>query len=385
MGLAGNYKVSNLADWNSRFLVQAGINDQAVPYVWNNCKWTGGGMLLPTTSESRMKTVIRDQILPVLSPALRNIVSNTPQTLQTELEEIRIRQSKPLQVCMHQDDVYLDPHGQPTRFDHKAYLVTSEDVSQTLQLLTKSSLYAMEEELRRGYITIAGGHRVGLAGRTVLSSEGSVQTMKDITNLNLRLARDVEGAADSIKRHLVNPAGYRLHNTLIISPPQCGKTTLLRDLARQISDGVLHDKIPGLKVGIVDERSELAGCVNGVPQHSVGSRTDVLDACPKAQGMLMMIRSMSPQVLVTDEIGRDEDCAAIMEAVHAGVHVIATAHGFQLAEVRNRPAFRTLFDSKVFSRFLVLSRRNGPLTLEGIFDREGQCLHHREGRSEWSN
>ncbi|MFC4769141.1 stage III sporulation protein AA [Effusibacillus consociatus] len=341
--------------------------------------------MLPTASRNQIETAIRQQILPVLAPAIRSIISRTPPSVQFSLEEIRIRLGKPLQVYTHQGDYYLDPQGQPFRFLPKAYCVSEEDVAQTLQLLTRSSLYALEEELRRGFLTIAGGHRVGLAGRTILSAEGFVQTMKDITNLNIRVARQVQGVADPVKEYLMNPSGYKLYNTLIISPPQCGKTTLLRDLARQISDGSLHPKMKGLKVGIVDERSELAGCVNGVPQHSVGSRTDVLDGCPKAQGMLMMIRSMSPHVLITDEIGREEDRDAIQEAVHAGVHVIASAHGYNLAEIKNRPAIQSLFEAKVFSRFLVLSRRNGPVTLEGVYDKNGQRLYQREGRSEWSN
>ncbi|WP_018132452.1 stage III sporulation protein AA [Effusibacillus pohliae] len=341
--------------------------------------------MLPTASQNRMEMVIREQILPVLAPVIRHLISRSPRPLQLALEEIRIRQGKPLQVYTHQGDYYLDPEGQPIRLDHKAYRVTQEEVSQTIQLLTRSSLYALEEELRRGYLTIAGGHRVGLAGRTVLSSEGFVQTMKDITHLNIRIAREVPGVADSIKQHLINPAGYKLYNALIISPPQCGKTTLLRDIARQVSDGLLHPNLPGQKVGIVDERSELAGCVNGIPQHAVGSRTDVLDACPKAEGMLMMIRSMSPQLLITDEIGREADRDAILEAVHAGVAVIASAHGHNMAEVKKRPAIRSLIEEQVFSRYLVLSRRLGPVTLEAVYDKHGQCLHRREGRAEWSS
>lgn len=341
--------------------------------------------MLPTVSLERARTIVREQIFPVLAPGIRGIIGQSPYSILSSLEEIRVRQGKPLQVYTHREEHYLNGQGQPVRDVQKAYTVTEEDVAQTIQLLTRSSLYTLEEELRRGYLTIAGGHRVGLAGRTVLSGEGVVQTMKHITQLNIRIARQIPGAADTIKQYLVDSAGYKLHNALLISPPQCGKTTLLRDLALQISDGLLHPKLKGMKVGIVDERSELAGCVNGVPQHAVGSRTDVMDACPKAEGMLMMIRSMSPHVVITDEIGRDEDREAILEAIHAGVHVIASAHGFSLTEVKNRPALRALFEAKAFTRYLVLSRRKGPITLEGVYDKNGQCLHRGEGRSEWSN
>lgn len=343
-----------------------------------------GSFLLPKNPHQATENILSEQILPFLAPSIRTIISRAPLTVRLSAEEIRLREEKPLQIYTHANDSYLDPQGNPVAHETKAYLVSNEDIAQTIRLLTRSSLYALEEELRRGYLTIAGGHRVGLAGRAVLSPEGAIQSMKHISYLNIRIARDVQGVADSIKPFLVNPASYQLHNTLIISPPQCGKTTLLRDLARQISNGQLHPRIPGLKVGIVDERSELAGSVNGVPQHAVGSRTDVLDACPKAEGMFMMIRSMSPQVLITDEIGREEDREAILEAIHAGVRIITSAHGFSLTEVKNRPAIGALFEQKAFARYLILSRKNGPVTLEAVYDKDGTCLFQRGDEAECS-
>lgn len=173
----------------------------------------------------------------------------------------------------------------------------------------------MEEELRKGFITIPGGHRIGLAGRTVLSG-GGVEHLRDITGFNVRIAREVPGIADGVLPYLLDKGRQRMMHTLILSPPQHGKTTLLRDLARQISLGELGKREgirPGLKVGIVDERSEIAGSRRGVPAFDVGPRTDVLDGCPKAEGMMMMIRSLSPDVLIADEIGRPEDAEAVTE------------------------------------------------------------------------
>ncbi|BCJ85930.1 stage III sporulation protein AA [Effusibacillus dendaii] len=336
--------------------------------------------MIPTNLPNEMEPVIQEQILPVLAPTIRNLISKVPSRYLKLLEEIRIRQEKPLQMYTHANDFFVDSEGLPVQESSKAYRVTEEDVAQTIQLLTRSSLYALEEELRRGYLTIAGGHRVGLTGKTVLSPDGFVQTLKQFSGLNIRIARQIPGAADSIKPYIVNPLTQRLCSSLIISPPQCGKTTLLRDLARQISDGILHPKLRGLKVGIVDERSELAGSVNGVAQHAIGCRTDVLDGCPKAEGMLMMIRSMSPDVLITDEVGREEDRDAIREAVHAGVTVIASAHGVSLQEVCQRPALQALFDTRSFERYIVLSRRAGPITLETVHDNQGNCLYERKGR-----
>ena len=150
---------------------------------------------------------------------------------------------------------------------------------------------------------------------------------------------------------------------MIIGAPQTGKTTLLRDMARLVSSGIQDNGIPALKAGIVDERSEIAGCVNGTPQLQFGPRVDVLDACPKAEGMMMMIRSMSPDVLIVDEIGREEDRLAIMEAVNAGITLIMTTHGNNLEEIKKRPLLNHILKQQVFERFIELSRSKGPGTV----------------------
>jgi stage III sporulation protein AA len=163
-------------------------------------------------------------------------------------------------------------------------------------------------------------------------------------------------------------------HTMIIGPPQTGKTTLLRDIARIISSGDDNGKFQASKVGIVDERSEIAGCVAGVPQMTFGPRLDVMDACPKAEGMMMMIRSMSPEVLIVDEIGRSEDANAIMEAVNAGIKLIMTTHGESLDEIKKRPILKTILNEQIFQRFIVLSRSQGPGTITCVLDNEGKRL-----------
>lgn len=323
--------------------------------------------------------IIREQIAPVLPQRLRQAILLLPQDVLERLEEIRIRLSRPLMICYGGRDGFVSPEGRVYADPGQGCVIGEEEIHQTLNLLTKSSLYALEEELRRGYLTIAGGHRVGIAGRALLDGQGQVRGLKEIATFNIRIARDIRGAAHPLASLLIEPAASRLHNTLLISPPQCGKTTLLRDLARQISSGTLHPNLAGLKVGIVDERSEIAATWRGVPQHDLGPRTDILDACPKAEGMLMMIRSLSPHVLITDEIGRPEDSQAVMEAIHAGVGVIATAHGFGLQEVRRRRELRELFEMGAFTRYIVLSRRRGPCTVEGVHDRTGERISFGEG------
>lgn len=217
-----------------------------------------------------------------------------------------------------------------------------------LNKISHFSIYTLEEELKRGYITIEGGHRVGLAGKVILE-QGKVKAIRDISSFNIRIAREKVGIAQTLI-----PRIYRdgwLH-TMIIGPPQTGKTTLLRDIARIISSGDQGSGLPASKVGIVDERSEIAGCVNGIPQMTFGNRIDVLDACPKAEGMMMMIRSMSPEVLVVDEIGRHEDAEAIMEAVNAGIKLIMTTHGNSWRKLRGARLYRPYLKWAFFSDLL---------------------------------
>lgn len=306
-------------------------------------------------------------IQPFLSffpPTLRSILSQLSPTQWESLEEIRLRQARPLMVTTHDSDFFLSSQGKTNRTPDGAYLPTVDDVTGTLHLMTGHSLYAVEEELRTGFITLSGGHRVGLCGRAVLDG-GLVKNLKHITGLNVRLARQVPGAAEDLIRHIVSE-GRPLH-TLIVSPPRCGKTTVLRDVARRLSNGIPRLSVPGQKVVIVDERSEIASCFMGVPQNDVGIRTDVLDACPKAEGISMVLRGMSPEVIVTDEIGKEADVQAIRDAQHAGVVVIATAHGGSKAEIERRPAMAALLSEGGFERIILLSRRCGPGTIEHVY------------------
>ena len=202
------------------------------------------------------------------------------------------------------------------------------ELMETMEYIAGYSLYAYEDELRQGFLTIQGGHRVGVAGK-ILMEEGKVRSIRYISFLNIRLAHQVEGCADKVMPFIVENG--EVCHTLIISPPCCGKTTLLRDVIRQISNG--NAWCEGKNVGVVDERSEIGGAYQGVPQNDLGIRTDLLDCCPKAEGMMMLIRSMSPEVVAVDEIGDYGDIKAIESVLNCGCRLIATVHGSSVEDI----------------------------------------------------
>ncbi|WP_413308913.1 stage III sporulation protein AA [Bacillus sp. 1P10SD] len=297
-------------------------------------------------------------ILNFLPKNIADLINQIPPEQKEELEEIRIRINRPIEMTLKGAPKFL------------SYIIQPEDAFHLMNKISHFSIYTLEEELKRGYITVSGGHRIGLAGKVILE-EGKVKAIRDISSFNIRVAREKVGIAEPIVPFLFKNSWM---HTMIIGPPQTGKTTLLRDLARIISSGYWSKGIQASKVGIVDERSEIAGCVNGVPQLTFGHRLDVLDACPKAEGMMMLIRSMSPDVLIVDEIGRKEDAEAIQEAVHAGIRLIMTTHGTSIEEIRKRPSLKEIIDQDIFQRFIVLSRASGPGTITHILDSNGKEL-----------
>lgn len=313
--------------------------------------------------ESRTVAAIGREILPCLPESIRRELAALPALLLAQLEEIRLRQGRPLMLVMHDRDLIC------------SHVVSGDDMARSLQLMSQSSVYALEEELRQGYLTLRGGHRVGFVGRALVEG-GRVRAIKHIAGLNVRVSRELPGAAERILPLLLETtAGARsVCSTLIVGPPRAGKTTLLRDICRQLANGTPQLGLSGLKVGLVDERSEIAGCHQGVPQRDVGLRTDVLDACPKAEGIMLLIRSMSPDVVITDELGRTEDAGAVEEAASAGVAIVASVHGSGLADLVRRPSLRRLMATGVFQRLVFLSRDAGPGTVSAVTDGAGQPI-----------
>ena len=302
-----------------------------------------------------------DEIYKILPKEISNIVK---QYLQEDaVQEIRIKSGKPVILNLSYGEKVLD------------YRTTSEDLKFMMAKVSNYSLYAFEEEIKQGYITLKGGHRVGLAGECVISN-GEVRTIKNISSLNISICREIIGSSNKIMNLITN--NNRVYNTLIVSPPKCGKTTILRDIAKNISNGMYKINLSGKKVTIVDERSEIAACYNGVPQMNVGIRTDILDNCLKKSGMIMAIRSLSPEVLICDEIGTKGDLEALNMAFNSGVNVIVTVHGYDIADVYGRAVFKDLIDNCILERIILLSNRKGAGTIEKVYkvsrERGLQCF-----------
>lgn len=321
----------------------------------------------------------KDRLIQIFSTRLREILGQA-ETDFSAFQEIRMRAGAPLFVIYKNEEYAMDAHGVLLRdrtgmgLFPEAYRVTPADVEETLECAARYSLYAFEEELKQGFITVSGGCRIGVAGRVILD-RGAVKTIKPITFLNIRFSHQVKGCADGLLPHLYEKDGTgrrELYHTLFLSPPRCGKTTLLRDVVRQVSDG--NRMAPGKTVGVVDERSEIGACFQGVPQNDLGIRTDVLDCCPKAAGMMMLIRSMAPSVVAVDEIGGEADLEALHYVLNCGCRILATVHGSSMEDIGKKPGLKRLFEERVFGRYVVLSGRKGAGTVEDICDGEGRSL-----------
>lgn len=304
--------------------------------------------------------MLKHEIVPFLSPQIRDLFLKINTERCQQLEEVRLRCGQPLMLKIGDRDWLVSCRGELQQNPEAAYVVQEEDIHRSILAISDNSLYAFAEEIRRGFITIPGGHRVGLAGQVVLEHD-EIKTMKNFSGLSFRIAREIRSCSNPLLPHIYQERTVPV-STLFIAAPRCGKTTILRDITRNISNGSRWG--PPCNVSLIDERSELAGCWQGKAQMDVGSRTDVLDACPKALGMMMAIRSLGPQVIVCDEIGRKEDADALQECVNAGVSVISSVHARDLNEARKRPLLKEVLAAGAFKMLITLSRRQGPGTVE---------------------
>lgn len=278
-----------------------------------------------------------------------------------KIQEIRIKINKPIIIYTDEGEVILSNE------------VTKEEFKFIIQRISNYSIYAYEEEIKQGFITLKGGHRVGIAGECVMENN-KIKTIKNISSLNIRISKEVIGCGKKVLKYITNNNIVR--NTLIISPPKCGKTTILRDITRILSSGDMKENLMGKKVVVIDERSEIGASYVGIPQMNLGIRTDILDNCLKREGMLMAIRSLSPDVLICDEIGTEEDISALNTAFNSGVNIVVTVHGSDLEDIKKRKAFDNLLLSGIIERVIVLSNRLGVGTIENVYSikRDGEIV-----------
>ncbi|MEQ2455076.1 stage III sporulation protein AB [Flavonifractor hominis] len=275
----------------------------------------------------------------LLPPTLRDEVDVLPEEWKGQAEEIRLRAGYPVALVLPEGEREVGKHP-----------VSSADLELVLEIATRGSVHSAMEQVRNGFFTVPGGHRIGICGSGVCRS-GEVWNLRQISSLAIRVARQVSGVSAAVLDRLWQDGV--LQSTCIISPPGWGKTTLLRDLIRAVSDGEGH---PPRRVGVADERGELAGMYGGQPQFQLGRQTDVLDGCPKGAGLLMLLRGMNPQVLAMDEITAPEDVAALEMAANCGVSLLATAHARTQTELEIRPLYRRLLEQNLFRRLVLIER-----------------------------
>lgn len=284
-------------------------------------------------------TTVKRDIFPFVPPRVRSVLEKISDF--ENVCEIRIGKNMPLSLSLFDGAVFVGENGTFLNSPCGAFITSGEDIEKTLELMTSGSVYAAADEIKNGFLTLRGGYRVGICGSAVLSG-GKVSYIKNISFLNIRIKREVFGAADTVADFITS--GKTLESTLIIGAPKSGKTTVIRDLARILSNKFMR------RVAIADERGEIAAAVDGINQNNVGALTCVMDMCPKSYAVNMLVRSMAPEVIIVDEIGSDADFYALKNAVLSGVSVIATKHGGSFSDAEKF--------MKIFGCAVLLSSEN---------------------------
>ena len=288
------------------------------------------------------------------------------------LEEIRVRIGWPVELIYSNRNEWLGNYDS---------MIDRQYLDEMLNYITGYSMYAMEEEIRQGYITLSGGHRIGITGHATYEAlrdgrESKITNIVDIGGLNIRIAHERKGCAEKIVPYIRK--GDSIYNTMIFAAPGVGKTTYLRDMIRILSNGECVDSrmersfCSGKKICVIDERSEIAACVNGKPQNDLGKRTDVLDACPKENGMKMVLRTMSPDIVAVDEIGKKEEFALLEQMRCSGVKILGTLHAGDIDEVLRNQMIRYGQKTGAIERFVELIRCPNGHRIFHIYDEKGE-------------
>ena len=268
-----------------------------------------------------------------------NIKNEIREYLCENIEEIRLRANRPISIKTDLEIIILQ------------HIVSTEELLETFQKVCEHSIYSYQKQICEGFITIRGGHRVGITGNCAIE-DGKVININYISSLNFRIAREKKECSKEILKYVIQ--NNLISNTLIASKPGCGKTTILRDLIRKISIGDDDCNLTPKTCGIVDERGEIASMYKGIPQNDIGILSDVIDNISKSQGMRMLIRSMAPEVICCDEIGSKEDMEAIEYAMCSGVKGIFTIHGDNIEELMLNKEIKSLIGKGIIETIIFL-------------------------------
>lgn len=266
---------------------------------------------------------------------------NENSKLINEIQEIRMRTNKPILLRLREKDLILQ------------YNISQSEILQILERLCENSIYAYKNQICEGFITVKGGHRVGLTGSCVIEN-GKITNIKYISSLNFRIAREILNCSTKVLREVIDIENKTIYNTIIVAPPGKGKTTILRDIIRRLSNGIDEINFKGKTCGVIDERGEIAAMYKGVPQNDIGIRTDIIENVDKYKGIHMLIRTMAPEIVACDEIGSKEDVEAIHYALFSGVRGIFTMHGRCVEDIKNNRQIYELIENREIQKVVFL-------------------------------
>ena len=287
--------------------------------------------------KDRLKGIL--DILPYIKNDWAELIKKQPKELLSRSTELRFRAGHGCSLTCGEGNYLVE-----------GIQVTVEDMEELFAEICRGAAYRFEKQVENGYIPLPGGHRVGICGSYVEDESGMIR-LRDISSINFRICREITGIAEALFPKLL--CDGKFCSTLIVSEPCGGKTTLLTDLVRVLSD---H----GYRTAVIDERGEIASSYRGMPQKELGALADVLDGYPKPYGMMVALRTLSPQVLVCDEIGSANETERMLEAMNAGVPVLATAHAKDEEELFNRPQIKRLTDAGAISKVVLLKGAKAP-------------------------
>lgn len=305
-------------------------------------------------------------ILKVLSSNIRSIVENHMMFFEKNAYEIRLRINSPVNIKSLHGNYFLDIDKKSLNIPEAYYTIKKKDIDETISCLTLNSIHAFEKEIKNGYITIEGGHRVGLSGDCIYEND-TFKGFKNISSVNIRIAREFKGCSIEYLKYIISVTG-NIYNTLIIGPPLSGKTTFIRDISANLADGVKELGFQGYDITVIDERGEISAMYNGVPQMYLGKRSDILAYCMKKEGFTMSIRALSPAIIISDELGSRDDFEIIQYALKSGVKIITTAHGYDMDDIKKNIYMKNIIENNFFDRIITLKNIHKPSSVKQIYD-----------------